>query len=169
MACNNKITASLVNSCNPVKGAKKSWMYNRSEMTLTISNNEFSIAPIGAALLYSIDVYKDGVNAGHDGKIFENLPTAFINKASLSLTQGNAAAQANIDRADDICTIHLLNNGTIVGYGMKYGMYKTSQAQMANDNNGLTAVEFATREGMEEPYSTYFCTQSEAQLDALLT
>jgi hypothetical protein len=169
MSCSNKITASIVNSCHPVKGIKKTWLYNRSEMTLTLSNNEFSIAPIGAALLYSAEGYKDFANAGHDAKVFENLPTGYINKVALNLTVGTAAAQKNIDTADDLCSIHLLNNGTIVGYGMKQGLWKTSQAQMANDNNALIAVEFATREGMEEDYSTYFCTQTEAQLDALLT
>lgn len=167
MSCNNKITASIVNSCHPVKGIKKTWLYNRSEMTLSLTNNEFSIAKIGSAKLYTALGYKDFANAGHDAKVFENLPTGYINKVSLNLTVGTAAAQANIDKADDICTIHLLNNGSIVGYGMKNGMWKTSQSQMANDNNGLTAVEFATREGMEEEYSTYFCTLTEAQLDAL--
>lgn len=169
MACSPKITASIVNSCHPVKGIKKTWLYNRSEFTPTFTNNQFTIAPIGAAVLYTAEGYKDFANAGHDAKIFENLPTGFINKVSLNLTLGNYAAQANIDKADDLCSLHLLNDGvTIVGYGMKQGLWKTSQAQMANDNNALVAVEFATREGMEEDYSTYFCTQTEAQLDALL-
>jgi hypothetical protein len=39
---------------------------------------------------------------------------------------------------------------------------------MANDNNALTAVEFATREGMEETYSKFYVTIPEATLNGLL-
>lgn len=167
MPCNNNITASFVNSCHPVKGFKKVWLYNRDEFTPTFTVNEFTVAKIGSAKMYTADGYKDFANGGHDGKIFENLPTGFIHKLTLNLTTGTAAQQANIDATDDLCAICLGNDGKFYGFGMQYGLWKTSQSKMANDNNNLTAVEFATREGMEETYSAYFCTQTEAQLDAL--
>lgn len=167
MSCITKITADIVNSCHPVKGIKKVWLGNRTEWTRTKTDNTVSIAKIGSVVLYIAEGFKDFANAGHDGKIFENLPTGYIHKLMLNLTVGSAAAQKNIDQAEDLIVFVLGNNGTIYAYGIDNGLYKTSQAQMANDNNGLQAVEYATREGMEEEYSVYFATQSEVQLDAL--
>lgn len=168
MACSNKITAAISNSCTPVKGFDKIWLGNRTEWTVTKTENEVSIAKIGSVKLYTAEGYKDFANGGHDGAIKDMLPTSFIQKISLNLTVGTAAAQKNIDKADDLI-VFAKRKGTsqILAYGVTTGLWKTSQAQMANDNNSLIAVEFATREGEEEEYSCYFATQNEAQLDAL--
>ena len=169
MACPNNITAAIVNSCTPVKGFDKIWLGNRSEFTNTKTANEVTPAKIGSVKLYSCEGYKDFANGGHDGKIEEMLPTSFIHKVGLNLTVGTAAAQANIDKADDIFVYAKRKGSTqIMAFGVTNGLWKTSQANMANDNKGMTAVEFATREGEEEEYSCYFSQLTEAQLDALL-
>jgi hypothetical protein len=168
MACSPKITANIVNSCTPVKGFDKIWMGNRSEFTRTYTANEVTIAKIGTVVLYTAEGYKDFANGGHDGAIKDMLPTSFIHKFLLNLTVGTAAAQKNIDKADDIFVFAKRKGSTqILAYGTTNGLWKTSQAQMANDNNSLIAVEFATREGEEEEYSCFFSQLTEAQLDAL--
>lgn len=168
MPCSPKITASISNACNPVKGFDKIWLGNRSEFTRTATDNEITIAKIGTVVLYTATGYKDYANGGHDGKISEMLPTSFIHKLVLNLTVGTAANQKNIDKADDIFVFAKRRGTTqILAYGITNGLWKTSQAQMANDNNSMMAVEFATREGEEEEYSCYFSQLTEAQLDAL--
>ena len=171
-----KIVAKIANASRSVKGLKnKTWVFNRGEWTVTKTNNTFTLAKIGAVVAFTAQGCKDYNNAGHEATIFENLCTAFKHKWSLSVTEadGNtaakAAARANIDAADDIFVCVETNDGTILGYGLDYGLWKTAQSQMANDNNALEAVEFATREGMEEKYSAYYCTMTSAQLDALLS
>lgn len=167
MACSNKITAAISNSCVPVKGFDKIWLGNRTEWTRTATDNEVTIAKIGVVKLYTAEGYKDFANGGHDGAIKDMLPTAFIHKINLNLTVGTAAAQKNIDKADDIIVFAKRKGTTqILAYGITNGLWKTSQAQMANDNNSMIAVEFATREGEEEEYSCYFSQLTEAQLDA---
>ena len=168
MPCSNKITAAIANSCNPVKGFDKIWLGNRSEWTVTKTDNEVTIAKIGTVKLYIATGYKDFANGGHDASVSETLPTSFIHKGALTLTLGNAAAQKNIDKADDIFIFaKLRGSSTILAFGVTTGLWKTSQSQMANDNKGQIAVEFATREGEEEEYSCYFSQLTEAQLDAL--
>lgn len=167
MPCNTKITAAISNSCAPVKGIKRVWIGNRTELTRTKTNNTVSVALIGAAKLYLATGFKDFANAGADAKVFENLPTGFTNKVMLSLTVGNAAAQMNIDQADDLVVFAEKNDGNIHVYGVDYGVWKTTQSQTANDNKGMQNIEYSTREGMEEAYSVYFSTQTAAQLDAM--
>ena len=168
-SCNKKVVASIVNACKSTKGLKeKAWIFNRTDFTFNKTNNTVtSIAKIGSVVAFTATGYKDYLNAGHDGVIAENMPTMFTHKWMASLTAETAAARANIDNADDIVVVVESNDGSLLCYGVDYGLWKTSQAQMANDNTGLTAVEFASREGMTEAYSVYFYTGTKASLVAL--
>jgi hypothetical protein len=171
-----KLTASIQNASRSVKGLQKTWVFNRGYWTISKTNNTITIpVKIGSEKAFKALGCKDFNNAGHEAAVFENICTAYKHKWSLSTTEadGNvaakAAAQANIDGADDIFVIVQSNDGTLKAYGLDYGLWKTTQAQMANDNNAMTAIEFMTREGMEETYSAYYCADSvtPALLDAL--
>lgn len=169
-----KLVANIQNSSRSVKGLKqKTWVFNRGDWTITKTNNTFSLAKIGSVVAFTAQGCKDYSNAGHELAVFEKLCSAFKHKFSLSVneadgnTAAKAAARANIDKADNIFVVVESNDGTLLGYGLDYGLWKTSQSAMANDNNAMTAVEFATKEGMEEEYSAYYCTMTAAQLDAL--
>jgi hypothetical protein len=170
------LTASITNASRSVKGLQKTWFGNRTDFTFTKATNVLSgITALSGKKLYTASGCKDFNNVGHEAKVFENLCTAYKHKYTLSVTEANstdpvakAAAQANIDNADDIFVIVKTNDGTLLAYGLDFGLWKATQTQMANDNNGLTAVEFATREGMEETYSKYYCTIPEATLNGLL-
>jgi hypothetical protein len=170
-----KIVSNIQNAARSVKGLKnKTWVFNRSEWTITKTINQFTIAKIGSAVAFTASGCKDFSNSGHEATIFEKLCTAFVHKYTLSVTEADgttaqkAAARANIDKADDIFVITESNDGTLLGYGLDYGLWKTAQSRMANDDNGFTNVEFATREGQEEEFSAYYCTLTVAQLNALL-
>ena len=165
-----KIVDNILNSCNPIKGLQsKMWIFNRTDFTATTSDNVLSgLAKIGSVVGYTCTGTKDYANAGHEAKVQEMLCTGFAHKLTLNLTVGTAAQQKNIDQADDLLVVVKSNSGQLFAYGVKNGLWKVSQSAMANDNKGLIAVEYGTREGMEEDYSVYYCTLSEAQLNALL-
>lgn len=169
MACNKKIVASIQNACRSIKGLKeKSWIFNRTDFTFNITNNTVtSIAKIGSVVAFTCQGYKDYQNAGHDGVIAENLPNSFTHKWTAMLTSATAAERANIDNADDIVVVTQSNDGSLLVYGTKYGLWKKAQSQMANDNNAMTSLEFESREGMGEDYSVYFYTGTLASLVAL--
>jgi hypothetical protein len=170
-----KLTASITNAARSVKGLQKTWVFNRADFTQTKTGNVLSaLTAIGGAKAFLASGCKDFNNAGHEAAVFENLCTAYKAKWALSVTeaegtiQQKADARKNIDQAEDIFIIVKTSDGTLLAFGLEYGLWKTSQSQMANDNNALTAVEFGTREQMEETYSQYYVTISEATLNGLL-
>lgn len=170
MSCSTKLVADIVNNCaaRPVKGLKpKAWTFNNGDFTLTITNNVVSaIVKIGAVTAFTVEGFKDFMNAGHDAVVTENLPTAYVHKFSLNAFAATAAEKANIDKADNIFVVVQGNDGKFSAFGIEYGIWKTAQSKMANDNNAQTLIEFASREGMEEEYSEYvFATGGTAAQD----
>ena len=163
MACTTLLTADIVQDCTkvPVKGLKpKAWVFNRSQATFTKSTNTVSaITMIGGATAFSIEGFKDFMNAGYDAVVAENLPTMYAHYFSMESFAATAAEKANIDKADDIVVVvernGLQEQGSFVAYGLNNGLWKSSQTKRANDANGVTTIEFASREGMGEEYSEY--------------
>ena len=151
MTCNNKITESLINSCNPVKGVEPIiyWDY-RQNLKFTFVNN--TITAIEAAPIGVIEVKKFGVNAGHEVVVLENQNNRFKHKLDTVLNEASDV----VDAMDDIVFFVKENGATTWKvYGAKFGCWKESQAQMANDNLNTIAVAFASREGMEEEFECY--------------
>ena len=169
MACTPKVVFDILNNCvRPVKGLKpKTWIFNNGYWTLTITNNVLSaIVRIGSEVAYTAEGFKDFQNAGSDAVVAENLPTAYAHKYSINANAATAAEKANIDKADNIFVVVQTNSGQFLAYGITNGLWKASQAKMANDNNAQTIIEFASREWMEEEYSEYvFETGSGAAAD----
>lgn len=163
MACPTLLTADILNNCDvqPIKGLKpKAWAFNRSQLTVTATNNSISaLANIGAATGFSIEGFKDFMNAGYDAVVTENMPTMYTHYFSVNLWAATAAEKKNIDKADDIIVIVEKNGaqgeGTFLAYGYKNGLWKSSQTRRANDAQGVATAEFTSREGMGEEYSEY--------------
>lgn len=162
MSCpTNKIVADIINACTrPVKGLKpKTWVFNRSEFTLTTTANVLSaIVKIGTVTAFTAEGWKDFQDAGHAAVVAENLPTAYQHMWNVNATAATAAEKANIDKADDIFVVVQNNAGTFLAYGITNGLWKAAQTKMANAENGQTMIQFASREGMEEEYSEYVFT-----------
>lgn len=166
MACNTLLTADIVNDCSktPVKGLRyKAWAFNRSEVTLTATNNVVSaITMASGKTSFTLEGFKDFLNAGHDAVVEEDKPTSFTHYLSLMAYAATAAEKANIDKADDIVVVVERNGAqdtsSFILLGKQNGLFKTSQTRRANDNKGTTTVEFATREGQGEEYSEYIVT-----------
>jgi hypothetical protein len=94
------------------------------------------------------------MNAGGEEVVAEDNFNGFKQKFSAIINNGGEV----LDGMDDIVLFVESNDGTKYVLGAKYGLWKTSQAAMSNDNLGTTAVEFASREGMEEPFGDYYLT-----------
>ncbi len=160
MSCSTKLVADIVNSCRSIKGLKpKAWVFNNGDFTVTAANNVVSaIVKIGAVTAFTAEGFKDFMNAGYEAVVGENMPTSFKHKWTVNATSATATEKANIDKVDNVFIVVQSNDGTFLAYGISNGLWKTAQAKMANDNNGITAIEFASREGMEETYSEYVFT-----------
>lgn len=165
MACSTKIYQSIVNSCVPKKGIEQTayWAY-RSDLSLTFSDN--TIPAITAPPLGVISGSKFFMNAGHDLVVIEDQPDRFIQKFTATLNDNSSV----VDKMDDI-VVFVKETGAINWsvYGAKLGLWKTSQAQMINDNRATIAVEFASREGMEEEYEKYTTSVDIASLPNMNT
>jgi hypothetical protein len=168
MSCSTKLVADIVNSCRSVKGLKpKAWVFNNGDFTLTKTNNVLSgIVKIGSVTAFTLEGFKDFMNAGYEAVIAENMPTVYKHKLTVNATSATAAEKANVDKADNIFVVVQANDSTFLAYGINQGIWKSAQTKMANDNNALTAIEFGSRAGMEEEYSEYiFATGGTAAQD----
>lgn len=168
MSCTNKVVADIVNSCRSIKGLKpKTWWFNNGDFTITKTNNVVSaIVKIGSVTAFTIEGFKDFQNAGYEAVVAEGMPTVYKHKYTLNATAATAAEKANIDKADNGFIVTQSNDGTFLVYGVTNGLWKTAQTKMANENNAIEAIEFASREGMEEEYSEYvFATGGTAAQD----
>ena len=151
MTCTNKLYQSIVNSCNPKKGIQSTayWAY-LSDLVFEFTNN--TIASIVAPPLGVIEAHKFGLNAGHDLVVIEDQPDRFIQKFTAVLNENSAV----VDKMDNLVFFVKENGATTWSvYGAKFGLWKSSQAQMINDNRATIAVEFSSREGMEEEYDKF--------------
>lgn len=163
MACNTLLTADILNSCTtlPVKGLKaKAWAFNRSEVTLTITDNKVTaIAKATGKTSFTVEGFKDFMNAGHEAVIAEDKPTSYKHKWTLNTYAATSAEKKNIDKADDLIVIvernGAKNETSFIVLGANNGIWKTAQSAMANDNSGVSAIEFATRDDQGEEYSEY--------------
>jgi hypothetical protein len=163
MACTTTVTADLAYDCTkrPVKGLKpKAWIFNMNEVTLTYSTNTITnLVKVTGKTSFTVEGFKDFMNAGSEAVIAENLPTAFKHKWTVDSFAATAAERANIDKADNIIAVVEVNGsqteGCFLVYGPKNGLWKDAQTQMANDNNAVTNISFSSRAGMEEEYSVY--------------
>lgn len=158
MSCYGQITANI-ETCGghrATKGlAEKAWIANKGALTATITVNK-ATALSGAHSLFTLEGFKDYSNAGSDAVIGE-IPTGFKHYFQFKDNNRTAAVKAMLDRADNIVVIVEANGSKTEGcfkmYGYQNGLWKKTQAQKANDDNGQTNLEFESREGMEEDYS----------------
>jgi hypothetical protein len=151
MTCTSKFYQSIVNSCVPKKGIGSTayWAY-LSDLTFGFTDN--TITSIIAPPMGVIETNKFALNVGHDLVVIEDQPDRFIQKFTAVINENSEV----VDKMDDI-VVFVKETGVATWsvYGAKLGLWKTSQAQMINDNRATIAVEFASREGMEEEYEKY--------------
>jgi len=151
-----KITQDIINTPRSARGLKPLayWAY-RSELNLTVTDNKITTDwgdTVGKPLILGvISGCKFFMNSGSEAAIQDDQCTGYKHKFTATINEKSYV----LDKMDDIVIFAETNEGEWIVIGYKYGLFKTSEAFMHNDNLGSTAVEFTSREGVEEPFSVY--------------
>jgi hypothetical protein len=147
----SKLVANITNSKKSVKGLKPlAYCAYRSDVALTIVDNK--VTAVVAGILGVIEGCKFFMNAGGEEVVAEDNFNGFKHKINIIANKGSES----IDGMDDVVFFVETTDGTKYVLGAKYGMWKTAQSAMTNDNLGAIALEFTSREGMEETAGDYF-------------
>lgn len=187
MACVTGIVKNITSNCTtqPVGGLEVvAYLWKRGDMTITYDgtspNKVTGIVAVGAALVYKYTGVKKNLNAGHDRTVSDDIADAFKHYLSLKGFETDSPSVLNLDGLGDICAVVEYKNkitsgdGVFVGYGLKSGLYPTTDTRRANDANGIRSIEMASRDQEDEPYSQYnilvtdYAT-TKSTLEALLT
>jgi hypothetical protein len=147
----SNLVQSIINAPRSIKGLKPLayWAF-REDVKLTFDGNK--VTSVTAGILGVISGVKFFMNAGGEEVVSDNNLNGFKHKFTAVINDGGDV----LDAMDDIILFVEANDGTKYVLGAKYGLWKTTQASMANDNLSTTAVEFTSREGMEETAGDYY-------------
>ena len=187
MACITGIAKAITSDCTTSLGGGlevEAWIFNRTDLTPTYDGSQLnlltSIANVGAAVGYKLTGIKDLLNAGHDLVSAPDRPDKFTHYFSFQGFEILAADITNLDDINDIVVFVELNdkndtgNGVFACYGLKKGLWKSTDTRRWNDINGARNIEMTSRAGKEEPFSEYVLLDTDyattrALLESLLT
>jgi hypothetical protein len=147
----SNLVQSIINAPRSIKGLKPLayWAF-REDVKLIFDGNKVTV--VTAPILGVISGVKFFMNAGGEQVVSEDNFNGFKHKFTAVINDGGEV----LDGMDDIVLFVEANDGTKYVLGAKYGLWKTTQASMANENLSTTAVEFTSREGMEETSGDYY-------------
>ena len=166
--CAKGITKNIVSNCTtkPVGGLEvKAWIGNRLEITptydITNPSKITNLAVDSTKKLFSITGVKKLLNAGFDRVVAEDRPDYFTHFFSFQGFEFKAEDVENLDSISDVVVIVETKekatnaDGTFRVYGLKYGLYPSTDTMRANDIDGARSLELTSLEGQAEPYSNY--------------
>jgi len=187
MSCTTGIAKNITSDCTtqPVGGLEAvAYIFNRDDMTITYDGTNASkvttIAKAGSDVAYKYTGVKKNLNAGHDRVVQDELADTFAHYFALKGFEVAADSIENMDGLNNVCVVVEFKHkptdadGTFVAYGLKSGLYPSSDVRRANENNGVRAIELQTRDGEGEPYSQYNVLSTDyattkSMLEGLLT
>lgn len=185
MGCAGGIAKAIVSDCTTSKiGGLEvvAWVFNRVDLEITYSNTadkENQITTMANAVGkkgYTFTGVKKLLNAGHDIVVADDRPNKYSHHVMMQVFETLTSDVRNADDLDDLIVFveqkdkNTGGDGTFIGYGVKNGLYKTTDTQRANDINGARNIELASLAGQEEPYSRYILLATDyATTKALLT
>jgi hypothetical protein len=168
MACSNRIAKNITSNCTtqPVGGLEvEAYICNREDISPTFdSTNPNKITGLtmsGTTLMYKLTGISKNLNAGHDRVISDDFADTFTHYFSFKGFEFDSASAINMDTMSDVVVFVNYKNknstgdGVIVGYGVKTGLYISSDSRRANDNNGVRTIELTSKDNLTEPYSQY--------------
>lgn len=168
MTCVSGIVKSVISDCSTsgIGGNEvKAWIGNRLEMTPTYDvTNTSKITGLSVAStkkLYTITGVKKLLNSGFDRVQADDRPDKFTHYFNFQGFEFKAADVENLDNLDDVVIIVESKDkpddgdGVFRVFGMKYGLYPSSDTMRANDINGARNIELTSLSGQEEPQSNY--------------
>lgn len=170
MGCTGGIAKVITSDCTTSKvGGLEitAYAFNRTDLEITYSSTEDKenqITTMSNAVGvkgYLLTGVKKLFNAGHDIVVADDRPNKYTHHFMMQVFETLTEDIRNADDLDDLVIVveqkdkNTGGDGTFVAYGCKYGLYKTSDTQRANDVNGARVIELASLPGQEEPFSRY--------------
>ena len=167
------ITQTIINASTPFpKGIQPTawiipWINTNITFSATAKNEITKLIP--DQLWYpTITATKFGLNAGHTAVVSETKPTAYKHSFTAIKSLMSAADRKALDEMDAIMVIVRKNRGGYAVYGAQNGLWKSSQAQMANDNAAMVTATYESRTDMEEEYEEYTINFGTGQTDDIV-
>jgi len=164
MPCTDGVILAITSDCStqPIGGLEiEGYIYNRNDLVLTETANLITNLVTDAATKgYKIKGIKNTKDAGHDLVVTEDRADRFTHFVSLQIFERSDEVDAAIDQLSDAVIIlefkdKASTDSTFKAYGVKSGLYKTSDTSRANGAQGVRTIELATRANEEEIYSRY--------------
>lgn len=163
MGCTTSILQDIINTCKPVKGLyPRAFVAPIQEVVFTFLDDT-SVNPnnLISGVVFSGDEFaiwestKFAFNAGSEVVTSDVRETEFKQKFSAVFAKGSQG----LDEADGLVFIVETPKNVFLAYGATNGLWKTTQAKMANDNQAMISAEYASREGMQEKFSEWELTK----------
>lgn len=169
----------------PVGGLEvTAYICNRLELSPTYDatspNKVTAISITTGKVMYKIKGVSKNLNAKHERVLSDDLADEFKHTFSLKGFEFDSPSVLNLDGIADVVVFVVYKNktttgdGVIVGYGLKCGLYVSSDSREANASNGIRVLELASKDQQTEPFSQYNLLITDyavtlARLEALLT
>jgi hypothetical protein len=168
MSCNSGISKKIISDCNTSGSGGlevKAWIMNRADAVITYDGTSLNlitnIAMVATKLAYAITGVKKLLNAGHDIVVADDRPNKYTHFFSFQQFEFATEDILNVDAIDDVIVVveskdkAADGDGVFIAYGVKKGLWKSTDTQRANDINGARNLELMTLGGQEEPFSRY--------------
>lgn len=166
--CDKGIVKNIVSDCStkPVGGIEiTAWIGNRGEITPTYDVTNPSkitgLAVESGKQLFTITGVKKLLNAGFDRVVAEDRPDTFTHYFSFQGFEFKVENVENLDNLEDVVVFVEMKekpddaDGTFRGFGVKYGLYPSTDTMRANDIDGARSLELTSMDGQSEPHSNY--------------
>jgi hypothetical protein len=168
MTCVKGISKAIVSDCSTsgTGGNEiKAWIGNRLSLNIvydaTNKSKITSITNVTGKQAYPITGVKKLLNTGFDRVTAPDRPDKFTHYFNFHGFEFKAVDVENLDNLDDIVVIVESKDKTDDGdgvfraFGVKYGLYPTTDTMRANDINGARNIELTSQEGDGETWSNY--------------
>jgi len=168
MTCIKGVVKSVVSDCSTsgIGGNEiKAWIGNRKEMTPTYDGTNPSLVAdldvVQGKKLFTITGVKKLLNSGFDRVVADDRPDKFTQYFAFQGFSFKAEDVEALDNIEDAVVVVESKDKTDDGdgifriFGLKNGLYPSSDTMRANDVNGARSLELTSLSGQEEPQSNY--------------
>ena len=166
--CIKGIASAIISDCSTsgIGGNEvKAWIGNRTEMSpvfdVTNPSKITGLTVASTKQLFTITGVKKLLNSGFDRVVAEDRPDKFTHYFNFQGFEFKVENVENLDNLDDVVIFVESKDktddgdGVFRGFGVKNGLYPSSDSMRANDINGARNIELASQGGQEEPHSNY--------------
>ena len=170
MSCLDSISKNITSNCTnqPSGGVEvKAWIFSRPTYADAITfdathpNKITAIASVAGANCYVLTGVKKMLNAGHDIVVADDRADKYTHYFNFQQFEFAAEDIHNIDNLKDVFVVVERKDkakdgdGTFVAYGVKNGLWKSTDTRRQNDINGARNLELTSMGGHEENFSEY--------------